>query len=398
MPAGRDDLVIGAVYPLTGPDAILGRNAVEGLKLGIDEVNAAGGVISLNGRRLRLEFGDHASSPERGARETEALVDRGARVVLGSWHSAVTMTASAAADRLRTPFLNAESLGDEISERGLRYVFRLVPSNKAYARATGQFLEDAMARTGHRLATAAILFEESWFGRTRAEALRREAEARGFRVVAFVHYPKPPPDLGPFVAEAARDRPDVLMQASYVRDAVEIHRTLTRLGREPRALIGHVTLFGPRGEDFGGGLPATGQHTLWTLGWWGDLRVPGVDIRGTGERFAARFGAPMDGNGALNYTAAWVVREVLEQAASEDRDAIRQAFTRVDIPRGDPHNLRHHGIRFGPDGQNVHAAPVVTQVIDGQVRSVWPFEVAAHPVVFPARGRPGPGVSSAVCR
>ena len=57
----------------------------------------------------------------------------------------------------------------------------------------------------------------------------------------------------------------------------------------------------------------------------------------------------------------------------------------MEIPFGDPHNLRPHPIRFGADGQNVHAIPVVTQVIDGQVHTVW---------LLASRG-PGAGVPGA---
>jgi branched-chain amino acid transport system substrate-binding protein len=378
------EVIVGGVYPLSGPDTALGRNAVEGLRLGVDEVNAEGGVRSLGGAQLRLEWGDHASSNERGASETESLIARGASVVLGAWHSAVTMAASAAADRLATPFLNAESLGDEITERGLRHVFRLVPSNRTYARSTWEFLDDAAAGAAERVSTAGILFEDSWFGRSRATALREEAEARGVRVTAYVDYPKPPTDLDLAVVPIIAARPDVVLQASYVKDAVEIRKAFTRAGFRPKALVGHITLFGPRGEDFVGGLPATGEHSLWTLGWWSDVRLPGVDVRGVCDRFQRRFGFPMDGNGALNYTAAWVVRAVLERAATTDRERIRQAFTEVEIPFGDPRNLRHHAIRFGPDGQNVHARPLVVQIIGGRVCTVWPFAVGSAAPVFPA--------------
>ena len=138
------DVVVGAVYPLSGPDTALGRNAVEGLRLGVDEVNAAGGVPSLGGARLRLELGDHVSSPERGAAETEALVARGASVVLGAWHSAVTMAASAAADRLPPRSSTPSRWGTRSPSAGSAYVFRLVPSNRTYARATCEFLEDVV--------------------------------------------------------------------------------------------------------------------------------------------------------------------------------------------------------------------------------------------------------------
>ena len=118
------------------------------------------------------------------------------------------------------------------------------------------------------------------------------------------------------MARLVEARPDVVLQASYVKDAVEIRQALARGRSELKALVGHITLFGPRGEDFVGGLRATGEHSLWTLGWWSDVRLPGVDVNGVCDRFQAPVGFAMDGNGALNYTAAWVVRDVLERAGS----------------------------------------------------------------------------------
>ena len=255
---------------------------------------------SLGGARLRLEWGDHVSSPERGAAETEALVARGASVVLGAWHSAVTMSASAAADRLATPFLNAESLGDEITERGS--ASRLPPGavephlRAGHMRVPRGRGDAQRGATGHRGDPLRGLVVRPVAG---GRALRQEAEARGIRVAAYVDYPKPPLDLDRAVAPLIQARPDVVLQASYVKDAVEIRRALARGRLRPKALVGHITLFGPRGEDFVGGLPATGEHSLWTLGWWSDVRLPGVDVNGVCDRFERRVGFAMDGNGAL---------------------------------------------------------------------------------------------------
>ena len=56
MATAPGEVVIGAVYPLSGPDVALGRNAVEGLRFGWTR-STPPGIRSLGGARLRLEFG-----------------------------------------------------------------------------------------------------------------------------------------------------------------------------------------------------------------------------------------------------------------------------------------------------------------------------------------------------
>lgn len=381
-PAQEREVVLGAVYPLSGPDALTGRSAVEGLRLGVEDVNAAGGIRALGGARLRVEFADHGGKPEAGAAETERLIQKGVPIVLGAWHSAVTLTASVAAERLRTPFFNPESVADRITERGFRYLFRLVAPSKYYAKTTFEFLDDMARRSGQKLATVGIMYEDTLYGQSTAADLKRHAEARGMKVVADIAYPKALRDATAIVARMKSARPDVFLQASYVSDAILIRKTMAEQRFEAKALVGHtincVT------DNYMEGLRELAEYGFCTTGWWEDMKLPGVDVAGIARRFKERFAINMDDVGSLTYTAAWVVQDVLERAGSLDKEKIRDAFTRVDIPFGDPRNLRPNAIRFGPDGQNVHARLIMTQVQQGRVRTVWPPEVASVAPVFPA--------------
>ena len=46
------EIVIGMWAPLTGTQALIGTSERDGVQIGIDEINRAGGV---NGRKLRLD-------------------------------------------------------------------------------------------------------------------------------------------------------------------------------------------------------------------------------------------------------------------------------------------------------------------------------------------------------
>src|ERR1700704_2324145 len=114
------EIVIGAVYPLSGNLAKVGLDIKDAIELAAEIVNEdmdlavplgkGKGLPNLGGAKVRVVFADHQSSPEKGLSEAERLISQEKVVALmGSYNSNVTATASQAAERLKTPFLNADS-------------------------------------------------------------------------------------------------------------------------------------------------------------------------------------------------------------------------------------------------------------------------------------------------
>jgi branched-chain amino acid transport system substrate-binding protein len=77
-----------------------------------------------------------------------------------------------------------------------------------------------------------------------------------------------------------------------------------------------------------------------------------------------------------------VLADALQRAGSTDPDAIRVALTKTNIP-GERTLMPWKNISFGPDGQNSGGAGIVEQVQDGVYQTVWPFDVAVKPVIWP---------------
>src|SRR6185295_2672424 len=67
------EIVIGTAQDLSGPIVSLSKPAVNGMRMRIDEVNAAGGV---NGRKLRLVVEDHGYDPKRAVLAAQKLVQQ----------------------------------------------------------------------------------------------------------------------------------------------------------------------------------------------------------------------------------------------------------------------------------------------------------------------------------
>ena len=68
-----NEIVVGTAQDLSGPIVSLSKPAVNGMRMKIDEVNAAGGV---NGRKLRLVVEDHGYDPKKAVLAAQKMVQQ----------------------------------------------------------------------------------------------------------------------------------------------------------------------------------------------------------------------------------------------------------------------------------------------------------------------------------
>ena len=100
------DVVIGVIYPMSGPNAQAGVDNKPVLELARDIANGEvdvpfpfyqqlKGMPGLKGAKVRLVFVDHQGKTDLGQAEAERLITQEkVQALVGSWHSSVTGTAS----------------------------------------------------------------------------------------------------------------------------------------------------------------------------------------------------------------------------------------------------------------------------------------------------------------
>ncbi len=113
------EVVIGVIYPMSGPNAQPGIDNKPVIEIGTDVANGAAdlpfpfyqklkGMPGLKGAKIRLIFADHQGKPELGQAEAERLITQEkVHALVGCWNSGVTATASQVAERYGIPFMNA---------------------------------------------------------------------------------------------------------------------------------------------------------------------------------------------------------------------------------------------------------------------------------------------------
>src|SRR5437016_12301750 len=89
--ASAQDITIAVAGPVTGSEAVSGRQMTDGAGLAVVDINAAGGVL---GKRLRFTINDDACDPKQARSVAEKLAGARKPFVVGHFCSGSSIAAS----------------------------------------------------------------------------------------------------------------------------------------------------------------------------------------------------------------------------------------------------------------------------------------------------------------
>ncbi len=393
MPAAQEQIIpIGAVYPLTAAVPRIGAAIRTAVDLAAEVVNNPypnlslplardAGLPRLGGRKVRIIWADTRGDSAIARVEAERLIERGRVVALiGSYQNAATASASLVAEARGIPFLNPESTSPKLTERGLRWFFRTGPHDATLTRLFFQMMED-LKRRGYQISRVAVVAEDSEVGATAAGVAQGFADTYSYALVARELYTSPP---GGLTAELARIRavdPDVVIGANNVLDAILIVRTLREMRWFPQGFMVHEGF--SAGRDFLWAAREDGNYFLPRALWAQGIRHRKPLVGRVGDLYKARFGVDMDDVSARTFTGVLCLADAINRAGALSAAAIGRALRETHIPASQL-IMPWEGIEFDEMGQNRHAGGVVTQILGGEYKVVWPFELAEAPLVWPA--------------
>ena len=392
--AQQKEVVIGLLYPLSGPTASAGIDEKHVFELFADMVNGKEpmlpgpfyqklkGLSGLSGgARLRLVFVDHQGKPDLGQAETERLITQEkVHALYGAWHSSVTATESQVAERFGVPFLTAESASPGLTRRGFRWFFRTSPHDEHFSQAMFDFLADFQKKKGVRIETVAISNEDTLFGTDSAKVQRALAQKYGYRIVADFAYRANSTSLTAEVQKLKAGNPDVWFPTSYQSDAILFTRTAKELDWNPKMILaqdaGHIDpkFVEQTGKDSDGYLSRSPFPS--------DLIDKNPVAKALNGPYKARSGKELYDLPARAVTGLVTLVDAINRAGSTDPEAIRQALTKTDIKPADL-LMPWTGVKFDETGQNVGVRAIIVQLQGGKYWTVWPFEGATRDVIFP---------------
>jgi branched-chain amino acid transport system substrate-binding protein len=389
----QSEIKIGVIYPLTGASASTGTELKNALELAADIINngakeipdhlfhSGGGLPNLKGAKIKLIFADHQGSPQVGATEAERLINQEKVVALvGAYSSNVTATASQVAERNKIPFLNPESSSASLTQRNFKWFFRTTPHDELFVQNFFEFFKDIEAKKGLKIKNVAIFNENTLWGNETTKLETRLAQEKGVGVVKSVTYPAKTTQLTSEVQQLKAANPQVVMQSSYLGDAILSMKSYKELGFSPEMVLANNAGF--TDTEFIRTLGKDAEYVITRDVWSLDLAKTNSLVRQVNDLYFSRYKVNFTGNSSRTFTGLMALADAINRAGSTEPEAIRKALTETNIP-GNRIIMPWKGIKFDATGQNIYGAGILVQIVDGKYNTVWPFEMATRDIVWP---------------
>lgn len=379
-----DKVVIGAIFPLTGANALLGDESLRGAQIAVDEVNAAGGLWG--SAKIELKIAD---APDVTAAQTEAerlVTKEGVTMMFGAYGSALSNVISDVCARYEVPYFELGAIGSDIMQKGYPYLFRTCAGAEGFGAGQAQFTSEvALPALGVDIADAkvAMVFEDSLYGTSVSTAAKDELLKLGYKEsnLKIIPYAATSVDLTTIILEAKNFKPDVLLSVSYMTDAILLARQAEEMNFLPPVWIGAGggTSMRPTFDAVGKGMYALGGIDF------PQYAVNKDNIKGIDEFIDAYKAAyndpPRSGHSMANYSGFLIMADVLEAAGSFDKDDVKNAAMEMDKPANT--YAGGYGAKFDERGQNMNAPLVIGQWTLEALEAIWPAEFATIDPIIP---------------
>lgn len=374
--ASAKAIKVGVLHPVTGALAYSGQQCRLGALLAIEDINNAGGIKSQGGALIEAVLGDAQSRPEVGSAEIERMNEAAVSAVVGAYASAICLATTQTAAKYGLPHVVDVGVADQIVERGLTNTFRFGPGYKTCSSRAVENLNALNTAAGKPAKTVMIVHEESLFGTGTAALLSNELPKYGFEIKEVIKHPNPTRDFNNIVLRMRAVNPDIVIPANYYNEYALLLRAMKQQNVRPKAI--YSVLGGAASSykflkefpDIAGGIIDCNH--------WFNPKDPRVAL--LKKRVEAK-GAYFSYEVFMTYTAMMLLADALERAKSSDRAAINTALAAS--------TFKNHLMPYGPthfvNGQNTGAQPLLTQVVDGDIKVVLPEAYRQVAPVFPLR-------------
>jgi branched-chain amino acid transport system substrate-binding protein len=391
QPGQSADLLLGAIYPLSGPQAPGGKAELAGLRAALQVAESSGAMMS----HVRLQVID-ATTPQAASAAVDTLVhDYHVPVILGTYGSTLSAAASARAEQLKTVYWETGAVADPVTAQR-RYVFRTVATGSSLGRMAVTFTHDVLLPqlkiSGGR---AVVVRVNDIYGRSVGGGEEALAGDMGIQVVDVIEYNPNAFDPDVIAARIAADHADYLWDVSYIDDGIAIWQAVLRRHVALKAAIGTSSAFCMPEFSQRLGSGSVGVYAADKP----DASISTAALSPAGEALLAQaravYGRDNGGDAmgipaVAGFVGGWTLfRDVIANlSGSITSESVRSTALKVDVHIGD--SINGGGVKFGQDGaldegQNTRAAAVIGQwQAAGVMRVVFPPAYATGTPMYPS--------------
>jgi len=348
---------IGAIFPLTGPQAFFGTESRDGGLLAVERINAEGGIL---GRQLALLSEDDENNPALTVSAFTRLTTRErVSMIFGSSTSGATMAITDRAQAAGVLVMTPSATNINVTRAG-NFIFRacFIDPFQGIVGADFAFYDLGVRR-------AAVLFDVGAdYNTGLAEAFRDRFVELGGQIVAWESYMTGDVDFAAQVTRIRATDPELVFLPNFLNDVALQSIQLRDQGVDAILLGGDGWdgLVGLMGVD-GAGDEIVGG--FWSAAFASDT----TDPRGVAfvQAFESRFNRPASQFAALGYDSIMLIAAAIRNAGTFEVTAVRDALANIDD------YFITGRIRFDEDRNPIKGAAIleIARMPDGRLANVY---------------------------
>lgn len=312
--ADANVITLGGIFPLSGPVAVYGVEARNGIALAIEEINAAGGI---NGKKLVLISEDDEGNPEKTVNAYKKLTTRDkVSIIIGSLTSGCTEAITSLAQTQKVLLVAPAATKASITDAG-NYIFRACFIDPFQGTVGGIF---AAANLG--AARAAVLYDNgNDYSVGLTENFVAAFQKQGGTVVAQESYITGDVDFNAQLTKIKNANPDVVYLPDY-------YSTVSLIAKQLRAQGIETPIVGADGWD--GLTEHAGEEVL--NGFYSNhYAADSTDSKVINfvKAYQAKYKSVPVSFAGLGYDSLYLIKDAIEKAGSTDATAVRDALAKT---------------------------------------------------------------------
>ncbi|MCY4644417.1 MAG: ABC transporter substrate-binding protein [Bacteriovoracales bacterium] len=221
--AGAGDILVGSVFPLTGPIATYGQESLNGIKLALETINAEG----INGKKMRLISEDNKGEPTESANAVRKLinVDK-VHVIFGSVASSNTLAGAPIAQAAKVPLLTPASTNEVVTKKG-DYIFRSCFTDDFQGVVMAKFARETLKKNKALI----VIDVASDYSRGLAKVFQKNFVELGGQVIEGTFtYNQGDKDFRSLLRKVKRAAPDVIFVPGYYTEVGTMLQQARQMG------------------------------------------------------------------------------------------------------------------------------------------------------------------------
>lgn len=309
-------IYVGHYDSMTGSEATFGQSSFTGVKIALDEINAAGGI---RGKQIKIiSMDDQSRNEEARIVITRLIAQQKVIAVIAGVASSRSLAAAPVAQEEKIPFLTPSSTNPKVTEVG-DYIFRVCFIDPFQGFVMAKFAIDHL-----KIKRVAVLRDvKSDYSVGLADFFVKGLKDRGGEIIADLTYQAGDIDFKAQLTQIRSLKPEAIYVPGYYTEVGLIARQAVQLGIK-------VPLMGGDGWD-SEKLTEIGQDAIegsyFSNHYAQDTKDP--TAQGFIKAYKSKFGTLPDGLSALGYDSANVLFKAMADAKEFTPKGIRDQLASI---------------------------------------------------------------------